>query len=167
MSERPPFSEYTDWNNDLTPLTLWSRVCSGDGDAWGKLVTVWTPCIAWKCKQMGLSKEEVEDVTQLVMIRVFRYRDRFSAKKKGHRLKFWLLMIINQCIEDRRRKFSSKSKATGGDSHHEQIANTPGFGFDPNAIQPDAPSEDEELFDRNIWMTQLLAVIEQESSELT
>ena len=166
MNHRPTSSNYTDWKDDLTPLTLWSRVCSDDADAWSKLIQVWTPCILQKCRKKGLGENDAADVTQLVLTRVFRFRDRFSRKGEGHRLKHWLLMIINQCVADHLRGFVVKNNAVGGDDHAEMLGNAEGFDYDPNNLNEDLDT-DEDLFDPALWMRQTLATIQQESSEST
>lgn len=152
-------SRYVDWRTDRTPVTWWERVLDGDSTAWEKLVRVWTPCIADKCRRMGLGAEDVRDVTQLVLIRVHRFGDRFSRSRPGHRLKHWLLKIINQAVAEHYRRFSAMSHAAGGDDHAARLADI--AEADSRAGDSECAAG-QEVFDPVVWMQCTLEVLERE-----
>lgn len=160
----PDPSQYADWQNDATPTSLWDRVLDGESVAWEKLVDVWTPCIYEFCRRKGIQQADAGDVVQHVMIRVFRYRDKFSREGEGHRLKAWLLMIIGQAIADYYRQFAGKNRAQGGSDFADQMANLAETLDTASA----ADSVDgEKLFDAGLWMARTLDVIQAEVTEQT
>ncbi|MGB7342967.1 MAG: sigma-70 family RNA polymerase sigma factor [Pirellulaceae bacterium] len=164
MSLTPESNHYADWQNDPTPTSLWDRVLDGDSSAWQNLVDVWTPCIFEFCRRKGIQEADAGDVVQHVMIRVFRFREKFSRAADGHRLKAWLLMIIGQAIADYYRQFAGKNRAQGGSDFADQMANlaeTIDSGSAADSI------DGEQLFDPGLWMARTLEVIRAEVTEQT
>lgn len=164
MTPTPDSEQYADWQNDSTPTSLWDRVLEGDTSAWQNLVDVWTPCVYEFCRRKGIQEADAGDVVQHVMIRVFRYRDKFSREAEGHRLKAWLLMIIGQAIADYYRQFAGKNRAHGGSEFADQMANL-AETLDPASVENSVDGE--KLFDAGLWMARTLEVIRAEVTEQT
>ena len=154
-------NNYQDWRDDATPISLWDRVLDGETAAWSNLVDVWTPCVIEHCRRKGIQQADAGDVVQQVMIRVFRFRDNFSRSKEGHRLKAWLLMIIQQVIADYYRQFAGKNNAVGGSEIADRFAN------EPEIISIDDVDQSQDLFDPGLWMAQTLEIIQREVTDQT
>jgi RNA polymerase sigma factor (sigma-70 family) len=154
--------QYADWRNDDTPPSLWDRVLVDDAAAWEKLLKVWTPCIFKFCLARGIQSANVADVVQMVMMRIFKYRDRFSAEGDGHRLKAWLLVIIKNTISDYLRRVKSKDRALGGSDAAGLIAN---YAEVLDSIE--SLGDDADCFDPGLWMAKTLEVIQEEVSPQT
>ena len=155
---------YADWRSDATPTSLWDRVLDGDSAAWEKLVDVWTPCIFEFCRRKGIQEADAGDVVQQVMIRVFRFRDKFSKEAEGQRLKAWLLMIIGQVIADYYRQFAGKNRAQGGSDMADQMANLAETLDTASAADS---LDGEPLFDAGLWMARTLDIIREDVTEQT
>jgi RNA polymerase sigma-70 factor (ECF subfamily) len=164
MSQNSGDDQYVDWRDDPTPTSLWDRVLDGDSAAWENLVDVWTPCIYEFCRRKGIQKADAGDVVQQVMIRVYRFRDKFSRQDEGHRLKAWLLTIIHQAIADYFRQFAGKNRAQGGSEFAGQLANLPET---IDSSLGDDSADGEALFDAGLWMARTLDVIRQDVTEQT
>ena len=153
---------YNDWRADDTPISLWDRVLDDDAAAWGKLLKVWTPCVYQLCQRKGIKGIDADEVVQEVMMQIFRYRENFSRKQEGHRLKAWLLTIIHQRINEYYRRFAAKNNAAGGSEMAGYIANQP-----ESPLSIDDIDDSQECFDPGLWMAKTLDVIKEEVTPAT
>jgi RNA polymerase sigma factor (sigma-70 family) len=99
----------------------------GVPEAWGRIVDTWTPILHDYCRNRGFSTTSSEDITQNVMLRVYRGFHRFQRDGKRNRFRYWMMAIVRSEIAEYCSRNVSGGIATGGTSHQAQLAELPAF----------------------------------------
>jgi len=73
-----------------TSLTLLERVKVQDGDAWRRLVALYTPLLRYWCRRWGVAGEDVDDVLQEVFQAVSGSLKDFRREREGDSFRAWL-----------------------------------------------------------------------------
>lgn len=87
----------------MTEEELIGKAKEGDMNAFGQLVELHYPVVEKFAYQMGNRRDEIEDITQEVFIRVYRFIDQFSKAK----FSTWLYKITLNVTRDFARKRQS------------------------------------------------------------
>ncbi len=85
-----------------TSHTLLEAVASGNNAAWVKFVSRYQPLLLQRCRQMGLSPDDADCLTQDIFLELFKRLKRFSRQRTGSFRK-WLTIIVRTRILDRKR----------------------------------------------------------------
>jgi RNA polymerase sigma-70 factor (ECF subfamily) len=83
-------------------------------EAWGQLVTVFSPIVYRWCRQTGLNGQDAADVVQDVFSSVARGIGRFEREKAEGSFRSWLATITRNRIRDFFRRQSKQPQARGG-----------------------------------------------------
>ncbi len=74
----------------LTSMTLIERAKARDGEAWRRLVELYSPLIRHWCRRRGVRPEDVDDVVQEVFQAVAASLPNFRRDGEGHSFRGWL-----------------------------------------------------------------------------
>lgn len=85
-----------------TSQTLLEAVANGNNAAWVKFVSRYQPLLFHRCRQMGLSPDDADCLTQDIFLELFKRLKRFSRQRTGSFRK-WLTIIVRTRILDRKR----------------------------------------------------------------
>jgi RNA polymerase sigma-70 factor (ECF subfamily) len=111
---------------DLTNLSLLARARTGSGNDWDRLVTIYQPLIfAWLHRQ-GLPHHAVEELTQDVLLTVFRELGSFDHPGRPGAFRAWLRVITVNRSRAYWRAETHRPAAVGGSDFHlilEQLEN--------------------------------------------
>lgn len=112
-------SEMSDPNpprHELPSLSssLLDRVQQMQPEAWGQVVTVFSPIVYRWCRQAGLTGPDASDVVQEVFSGVARGIARFERTKKEGSFRSWLATITRNRIRDFYRRQAKQPRAAGG-----------------------------------------------------
>jgi RNA polymerase sigma-70 factor (ECF subfamily) len=102
------------------------RATGGEESAWQRLVDLYGPIVAYWAGEAGVSRNDVEDITQIVFLRVHRALDRFQHGQEGQTFRGWLRVITRHCVNDHWRKRRVQVHAIGGTDAAEQLADVTG-----------------------------------------
>jgi RNA polymerase sigma-70 factor, ECF subfamily len=94
---------------------LMLRVRRGDSQAFAELVgRYWTRVFAQFCRRLG-NREEAEDLTQDVFLRLYRYRSRYQPRAKFATWLFHITQnVARNALRSRRRKPCLRLNAVAG-----------------------------------------------------
>ncbi|MCG8649822.1 MAG: sigma-70 family RNA polymerase sigma factor [Pirellulales bacterium] len=99
-----------------TRLTLVQRVRSGDNDSWWELEHVYRPLIRSTLRRFGFQSQDVDDLTQEVLVSLHRTIDQFVHNGRPGAFRRWLRIVtVNQAREFLR------SKGTKAGCTHEKL----------------------------------------------
>ncbi|RFU67170.1 RNA polymerase sigma factor [Bacillus sp. V59.32b] len=87
----------------MTEEELISRAQNGDMQAFSELISCYSPTVERFAYQMGNKADDIEDITQEVFIRVYRFIHQFSRSK----FSTWLYKITLNVTRDYSRKKQS------------------------------------------------------------
>src|SRR5262249_54063015 len=94
---------------------------SPDGDAWGRLVNLYTPLIrSWLTRQ-GLPRQDADDVTQDVLAVLVRRLPDFERRPRTGAFRRWLRTITTNCLRDYWRAHKGRPRAAGGPNVQEAL----------------------------------------------
>jgi RNA polymerase sigma-70 factor (ECF subfamily) len=92
-----------------------------DGDAWGRLVDLYSPLIrAWLLRQ-GLARQDADDVTQDVLTVLVRRLPDFERAPRTGAFRRWLRTITVNCLRDFWRSQRGRPRATGSSDFQEVL----------------------------------------------
>lgn len=88
-----------------TSISLLDRLRrSGDSEAWGRFVDVYTPLIFYSVKKLGLPPDDVPDVVQDIFVLLLKKLPSFEYQR-GDSFRAWLSVIArNKCIDVLRKR---------------------------------------------------------------
>jgi RNA polymerase sigma-70 factor (ECF subfamily) len=115
---------------DSTHSSLLQGMRDGTPEAWERIVDIWTPILHDYCRNRGFSTTSSEDITQNVMLRVYRGIHRFQRDGKGKRFRFWMMTIVRNEIAEYCSRNTGCGIAMGGSSHQAQLAELTAFDGD-------------------------------------
>lgn len=133
MSEKQPTSH-----------TLLDRVRARDGDAWGRLATLYGPLVRHWCGRLGVRTDEADDVLQDVLAAVAVSLGEFRPGGAPGSFRAWLRGVTRHKTLDHLRRLGRHPTAQGGTDAHRQIQEVP----DPEPDQDDPPEEVAGLYHR-------------------
>jgi RNA polymerase sigma-70 factor, ECF subfamily len=120
-----------------TSLTMLQRARAQDGDAWRRLVTVYTPLVYYWCNHWGVRGADADDVSQEVFQAVAAGLATYSPTQAGATFRGWLRAVTRHKILDYFRAARDRPAAAGGTDAHLRLQQLP----EPGADLPDAPPE--------------------------
>ena len=97
-----------------TSLTLLERVRLRNEDAWGRLLHLYRPLVAYWCNNAGVRGQDADDLVQEVFQAVFKSLDEFRRDCAGDTFRGWLRGITRNKIKDYFRRRASEPLAQGG-----------------------------------------------------
>lgn len=121
-----------------TSLTLLQRARANDGDAWSRLIALYTPLVHYWCNHWGVRGADADDVRQDVFQAVAAALPEFSRARMGESFRGWLRGITRHKLLDFLRHASKQPNALGGTDAQQRLYRIP----DSDEILPDAPAEE-------------------------
>jgi hypothetical protein len=115
-SEENP-SHIADRSED-TSSSLLAGLRNEDGEAWSRLVQIWTPLIYGYCRKRGFGPDDAEDIVQTVLVKIFNGFSGFERDGVGKRFRYWVMAIVRNEIADFCRRNSHRPPAVGGSEFH-------------------------------------------------
>lgn len=101
-----------------TSLTLIERVKARDGEAWKRLVDLYTPLLRHWCRRWGVRSEDVDDVSQEVFRAVVVGLWSFQRERESASFRGWLHGVARHKVLSLIRR--GGSQAPGGTSFYER-----------------------------------------------
>jgi RNA polymerase sigma-70 factor, ECF subfamily len=130
-SPPPPISGGDGTNS--TSLTLIERVKVHDGEAWQRLVTLYTPLLRHWCHRWGLDDADTDDVLQDVFQAIFSSLKEFRRDREGDSFRGWLRGVArNKTLYFLRRR---GSPGQGGTEFLRRSLLVPDPGRDPVGVE--------------------------------
>ncbi len=100
-----------------TSLTLLVRLRANDGDAWGVMIRLYSPLVAYWCGRHGVRGADAEDVMQEVFQAAAAHMEDFRRAQKGDSFRAWLRGITrNMVLQHFRRNKRSPTPSGGTDA---------------------------------------------------
>lgn len=115
-----------------TSLTLLERVRDRDEVAWGRLVELYAPMVAYWCGHAGVRGADADDVVQEVFHAVLKNLDGFRRDRAGDTFRGWLRGITRFKVQDYFRRRADEPAAQGGTDPHWRMQ---------QVAQPELPEE--------------------------
>jgi RNA polymerase sigma-70 factor (ECF subfamily) len=117
--------------SDQTRLTLIDRVCRLDPDSWNEFYLLYEPLLLGfvrrtsQLRQLGLNDQDVEDVKQEVMLKLYKvlpdFRPDRSAAPQRKRFRDWLWTVTHNAaidlVRQRRRRLRVPGRANDSGGH--------------------------------------------------
>ncbi|MCA9140954.1 MAG: sigma-70 family RNA polymerase sigma factor [Planctomycetales bacterium] len=125
----------------ITQSSLIDHVRNRDPAAWGKLVDLYGPLIAYWCGQCGMDTHATADCTQDVFAAVSRAIDVFRPANSTGSFRVWLWTITANKIKDRARKESRNVLGTGGSTAMRRLNEIP----DQLSVPDDEPTKEAQV----------------------
>lgn len=128
-----------------TSLTLLERVRAHDQDAWGRLLSLYSPLVISWCVSQGVRHQDAEDVTQEVFQAVAGSLPQFRKDRPTDTFRGWLRGITRNKLLDHFRKRQAEPQAQGGTDVQRRFQEVP----QPDIQLPeDSPQEMAALYRR-------------------
>jgi RNA polymerase sigma factor (sigma-70 family) len=103
---------------DLTSLSLLGRARTGSGNDWDQLVAVYQPLIFGWLRRQGLPHHAAEELTQDVLVTVFRELGSFAHPGKPGAFRGWLRVITVNRSRAYWRADKNRPATVGGSDFH-------------------------------------------------
>ncbi len=87
-----------------TKKSLLEAIQRGDEVSWHEFYETYSPLICFRGKDYNLSKSEIDDLIQTVMLRFFNKQKNFVYDRSKGRFRDYLSVMIHNCIVDIIRK---------------------------------------------------------------
>jgi RNA polymerase sigma-70 factor (ECF subfamily) len=127
---------------DATSTSLLGRAKAGEGEAWGRLVELYSPLLYEWCRRSGLQADDAADVAQDVFAEVSKKIKSFHRDRPGDSFRGWLWTIARNKIHDHFRKLKGLPKAQGGTDAQARLAAIPepSAGLSASSLPDDSAS---------------------------
>lgn len=123
----------TDSSSNSTSFSIIRGIQNRDPDAFSKMVRIYGPMILKWVRSMGMQEKQAEDVTQNVLIMVWKHGSQFRKDHPNHGFRKWLYVIARQQVSRVWRK----------DNRFPAILQSPESLIDPNEFDATVePPED-------------------------
>ncbi|MBL8826706.1 MAG: sigma-70 family RNA polymerase sigma factor [Planctomycetaceae bacterium] len=122
IMQSPGSASNSENSQQATSLSLLLSARAQDPQAWERLVRIYTPLVAYWCRQAGLDGADTQDLTQEAFTAVVRGLPTFERDGQGQSFRGWLRTIVRHRLIDRFRAAEQRPLATGGTEHHRQLA---------------------------------------------
>lgn len=133
-----------------TSTGLLERVQTRDAQAWQRLVSLYSPLVAYWGRRSGLSEPNIADVSQDVFLAVAKYVEDFKKGSSGGSFRGWLRTITATKIADLRRRLATAETPVGGTDAYDQISQLP----DQTSAESEIAQETRLLFLRAVELIQ-------------
>jgi RNA polymerase sigma-70 factor (ECF subfamily) len=131
LSPAKALSRSTGVDSSATSLTLIEQVKARDGEAWKRLVDLYTPLLRHWCRRWGVRGEDVDDVAQEVFQAVVVGLQSFRRDCEGSSFRGWLHGVARYKVLSLIRR--GGAQAPGGTGFYERTLLLP----DPATEDPD------------------------------
>lgn len=125
LANTPPHSL-----EEPTPVSLLDALRKEDAVAWGRLVELWTPLLYHYCERRGFSSHDSDDISQSVMLRVYKGLPGFHRDGAGKRFRFWITKILRNEIADFCTQKADRPAPVGGSDYQTIVNNLPEIDFE-------------------------------------
>jgi len=85
-----------------------------DGDAWDRLVKLYTPLVFHWCQKYDLQHDDIPDVVQEVFKAVAAHVGKFRKQRAGDTFRGWLRVITRNKAMDLHRRHAKEARGEGG-----------------------------------------------------
>ncbi len=119
-----------------TSFGLISDVKKADDAAWQRLVNLYSPLIAYWCRQAGVTSHDTADLTQDVFRSLATSIETFHRDQEGDSFRGWLRTVTRNKIADYLRLEARTLSAVGGTDHQLVLGQLPNDGEGSNKICP-------------------------------
>lgn len=120
-----------------TSTSLVARVQRGDGDAWKRLVQLYTPLLFQWSRRWSLRECDAADLTQEVFAAVAKSIGHFQRQSPGDSFAGWLYTIAYHAAQRLRRKQEHSPAAIGGTDFQAMLQQAPGVDSEASLAEPD------------------------------
>lgn len=126
MPESEPINSYSELYS--TPSLL-EGLRNQEADAWDRLYKIWKPLIYNYCIQpkRKLGPDDAEEITQAVLLRIFRGIAGFKRDGAGKRFRYWVWAIVRNEMIDFYKQKSKTQDAIGGSDFQAILESQPAF----------------------------------------
>ena len=107
--------------NDTSLSLLAQLNQAGDGSAWSRLVTIYTPLIRNWLMQRGAKEQDADDVSQEVLAVVVRRMPEFQHNQRTGAFRAWLRTITVNCLRDFWKTRKNHPLGSGDSEMHEML----------------------------------------------
>jgi RNA polymerase sigma-70 factor (ECF subfamily) len=104
-----------------TRLSLLQRAVAGGRDAWSEIDYLYRPFIQDWFRSQGVASEEVEDLTQEVLMTLFKELHAFQHPGKRGAFRSWMRSICVNRLLNYRRYRRIRGEAIGGTDFHARV----------------------------------------------
>jgi RNA polymerase sigma-70 factor (ECF subfamily) len=108
-----------------TSLTLLQKVQRRDPDGWRRLCAIYTPLVRWWCHCSAVSRQDVKDLVQDVLVTVLTKVEKFERGPQRGSFRSWLREITRYKVQEYFRRSQSQPAGAGGDDARERLAQVP------------------------------------------
>lgn len=105
-----------------TSLTLLQKAQRRDPDGWRRLCAIYTPLVRWWCHRRAVSRQDVEDLVQDVLVTVLAKVEKFERGPQRGSFRSWRREIIRRKVQEYFRRSRSQPAGAGGDDARERLA---------------------------------------------
>ena len=112
-------------DGDSTSRTLLFKLKGDDGEAWQRLVHLYTPLVYHWCQKLGLTSKDIPDVIQETFKAVAQNIDKFRKDRPSDTFRGWLRVIVRNKAMDHYRRLKHEPAAAGGTAALERFASLP------------------------------------------
>ncbi len=91
------------YNHSETSSTLLRCISEGDQTSWVRFIEQYKPLLIRRCRELGLSAEDSDCMTQEVFLQLFRRVDEFNRQRAGS-FRRWLRLVVQSRVIDNFRK---------------------------------------------------------------
>jgi len=97
---------------DTTPPTLLERLREApDGEAWRRLVGLYTPLLFSWARRCGETESDAADIVQEVFVALVQTLPTFRYDRQGGRFRAWLKTLMLNKLRDRKRREARLGRA--------------------------------------------------------
>lgn len=151
-----------------TSRSLLARLRDNEGDAWERLVTLYTPLVYYWSRKSGLPDQEVADVVQDVFRAVSLHIADFRKNRPDDTFRGWLRVITRSKAVDHFRRQAHEPQAAGGTVAQKLLAEVPQAGFhDEHDVVTDDENDAGEQSAQHALFQQALTLIRDDFHEQT
>jgi RNA polymerase sigma-70 factor (ECF subfamily) len=115
----------SDEGQNSTSLGLLERVRAKDPAAWERFVELYSPLVAYWCRQSGLQDADMADVRQEVFLAVNRKVAVFRRQSKTGAFRAWLRVITRNKICDHGRRRVEEPRGQGSSDWQARLLEAP------------------------------------------
>ena len=117
-------------SRDATSRSLLLRVNANDQDAWRRLVSLYSPLVLHWCRQWGVQRDDLNDVTQEVFASVAAGLKSYHQDVPGASFRGWLRGIARHKLQDHFRR--GPARAEGGTEALVRLQDLPAWDEAPD-----------------------------------
>jgi len=131
-----------------TSTTLLERLRAREQEAWQRLLHLYTPLVAYWCKQWGVRGSDTDDIIQDVFQAVAASLANFRHERAGDTFRGWLRSITRHKILYHLRRQRHQPAAEGGSDAHRRMQQVAELEASPSDDSADSADEMTRLYHR-------------------